>query len=65
MFRKIILAEMERQRMSRYAMVKRVANRIPQRTVYNYLSGKSDLAGEKVSILAAELNLSLRSKGRK
>ena len=66
MFRKIILAEMERRGLSHYAIVERVADRIPRRTVYNYLAGETDMGGERVAILAQELDLTLqRSKSRK
>jgi len=44
MFRKIILAEMERRGLSHYAIVERIADRIPRRTVYNYLAGETDMA---------------------
>ena len=66
MFRKIILAEMERRGLSHYAIVERIADRIPRRTVYNYLAGVTDMGGERVAILAQELGLTLRySDGRK
>ena len=66
MFRKIILAEMERRGLSHYAMVERIADRIPRRTVYNYLAGVTDMGGERVAILAQELGLTLQhSDGRK
>ena len=66
MFRKIILAEMEHRGLSHYAIVERVAARIPRRTVYNYLAGETDMGGERVAILAQELGLTLqRSKSRK
>ena len=60
MLRKQILDEMKRQGLSHYAVVERLSERIPRRTVYQYLSGKSDMGGEKVSILMAELGLSLK-----
>jgi len=66
MFRRFILAEMEHRGLSHYAIVERVADRIPRRTVYNYLAGKTDMGGERVAILAQELDLTLQhSKGRK
>ena len=66
MFRKIILAEMESRGLSHYAIVERIADRIPRRTVYNYLAGVTDMGGERVAILAQELGLTLRySDGRK
>ncbi|MHC4412567.1 MAG: helix-turn-helix domain-containing protein [Planctomycetota bacterium] len=66
MFRKIILAEMERRGLSHYAIAERVADRIPRRTVYNYLAGETDMGGERVAILAQELGLTLQhSDGRK
>ena len=66
MFRKIILAEMERRGLSHYAIVERIADRIPRRTVYNYLAGATDMGGERVAILAQELGLALQhSDGRK
>ena len=66
MFRKIILAKMERCGLSHYAIVERIADRIPRRTVYNYLAGVTDMGGERVAILAQELGLALQhSDGRK
>jgi len=66
MFRKIILAEMERRGLSHYAIVERIADRIPRRTVYNYLAGTTDMGGERVAILTQELGLTLQhSDGRK
>ena len=66
MFRKIILAEMESRGLSHYAIVERIADRIPRRTVYNYLAGVTDMGGERVAILAQELGLTLQhSDGRK
>jgi len=66
MFREIILAEMERRGLSHYAIVERIADRIPRRTVYNYLAGVTDMGGERVAILAQELGLTLQhSDGRK
>ena len=50
MFRKIILTEMERRGLSHYAIVERIADRIPRRTVYNYLAGETDMGGERVAI---------------
>ena len=56
---------MERRGLSHYAIVERVADRIPRRTVYNYLAGETDMAGEKVAILTKELGLILEhSNGR-
>ena len=67
MFRQIIKAEMKRQGISTHALALRVANRIPRRTVYNYLSGISDLGGERVAILCKEIGLTLKRStvGRK
>jgi len=60
MFRRIILAEMGRRGLSHYSIVERVADRIPRRTVYNYLAGETDMGGERVAILTKELGLTLR-----
>ena len=66
MFRKTILAELERQGLSRYALAENVADRISRSAVYEYLAGKKDMGSEKVSILCKELGLTLkRSTGRK
>ena len=67
MFRDVILAEMERKGISHYALAELVTDRIPRRTVYDYLSGQTDMGGEKVALLAAEIGLSLKrtKQGRK
>lgn len=66
MFRNIILAELERQGLSRYAIVEKVADRIPKTCTYDYLAGRTDMTGERLAILCKELGLMLkRSKQRR
>lgn len=66
MFRKTINAEMERQGLSRYAIAERIADRVPRTCTYDYLSGRSDMTGERLAILCKALGLTLkRTKGRK
>lgn len=65
MFRKTILNEMKRQGLSHYAVAERLADRIPRRTVYQYLSGKSDMTGERLAILCQELGLTLKRSQRR
>jgi len=67
MFRKKIIAELQNQGLSRYALVKRLAGRIPERTVYAYLAGDCEMVSEKLAILCQELGLILKrsKKGRK
>ena len=66
MFRKIILAELKRQGLSRYAIAERVADRVPRTCTYDFLAGRTDTKGDYIAVLCEELGLTLkRSKGRK
>ncbi len=66
MFRKTIIAEMKRQGLSRYALAERVAYQVPRTCTYDYLAGRTDMAGERVAVLCKALGLTLKqSKGRK
>lgn len=47
-FRAAVLAELKRQKKSRYWLVGQLAGQIPASTVYEWLAGRHDLPLEKV-----------------
>lgn len=57
-FRKIIQAEVKRQRLSGYRVAKLAG--VPMRTVQAYLTEDCDLVGERVAWIATALGLELR-----
>ncbi len=66
MFREIIIAEMERQGMSRYAIAGKIADQVPRSCTYRYLAGDGDMTGKSLAVLCEALGLTLkRSQGRK
>jgi transcriptional regulator with XRE-family HTH domain len=62
-FRKIVLAEVKRQRLSGYRLARMCG--VPERTVQKYLSGGQDLTGEKLCKLTDALGLELRPRRRR
>lgn len=53
---------MKRQGISTHALALRVADHMSRKTVYNYLTGRSDLGSEKLAILCQALGLTLTLK---
>jgi transcriptional regulator with XRE-family HTH domain len=62
-FRRIILAEVERQGLSGYRLA--AMSGIPMRSVQGYLAGDHDMQGERLARIAKALQLELRPSGRK
>ena len=62
--REIINTEIERRGWSRYRLVQEIGDRIPERTVYNYMSGRCDLSSDRASIILEVLGLEIKPKTR-
>ena len=60
--REIILKELRRRKWSHYRLVKELEGKIPPTTIYEYLSGKSDIGTERVSIILQLLGLQIKRK---
>lgn len=60
--RQTILRELERRGWSRYRLVKELDGEIPMSTIYDYLSGKTDIGSDRVSIILKALGLTITSK---
>ena len=60
--RKIVLKEMERADLTAYRVCKMVEGKVPRRTVYDFLSGKSDTSTEVAWIIIEALGLTLTNK---
>ncbi len=60
--RNIILKEMKRSGLTIYRVAKMVEGKIPQRTVYDYLSGTKDTGTETASIIMDALGLTVTNK---
>ena len=62
--KKAILAEMKRRGWTCYRLSKELKGKLPQRTVYAYLSDKKkskrDISAERVSIILKELGLKIK-----
>jgi ribosome-binding protein aMBF1 (putative translation factor) len=63
-FRNTIMREVERRGLNGCELAKLVAPRISTRMVQAYLSGDSDMTGERLSVLCAALGLELHEAGR-
>lgn len=61
-FRKTIQNEARRRGLSGYRLAKMAG--MPLRTVQAYLSEERDLTGERISMIAAALDLELKPRGR-
>ena len=61
-FRKTIQDEVRRRGLSGYRLAKMAG--MPLRTVQAYLSEERDLTGERLSMIAAALDLELKPRGR-
>jgi hypothetical protein len=60
-----ILNELETRSWSRYRLVQEIKGKIPERTVYAYLSGDCDITSDKVSIILEALELEIRPRIRR
>ena len=57
MIRKTILEELERKGWSRYRLVQSLQGKMPPSTVYQYLSGQTDLNSRRVSMILDALGM--------
>ena len=60
--RQTILKELERCGWTRYRLVKELNGAIPMSTIYDYLSGWTDLGSERVSKILQALDLQIKHK---
>ena len=63
--RQTILKELKRCGWSRYRLVKELDGAIPMSTIYDYLSGETDLGSDRVSIILQALGLRITHYKRK
>lgn len=63
--RQTILKELKRCGWTRYRLVKELDGAIPMSTIYDYLSGDTDLGSDRVSIILQALGLRITSDKRK
>jgi len=64
-FQERIIREARRQGLSGYALAKLVKGKVSMRMVQHYLSGKRDMMGASVEVLARALGLELRRSARR
>ncbi len=62
--KKAIEAELKRRKWSRYRLVKELKGKLPERTVYAYLSGERDLSSTGTSIILEALGLKIKRGGK-
>jgi hypothetical protein len=60
MIKKAIEAELKRRQWTCYRLSKELKGKLPQRTIYGYLSGESDISSERASIILKELGLKIK-----
>jgi hypothetical protein len=60
--RQTILKELKRCGWTRYRLVKELNGAIPMSTIYDYLSGATDLGSDRVSIILKVLGLTITRK---
>jgi len=60
--RKIILDRLGQLDMSKYALVKAIAGKVPERTAYDYLAGKSEINSFALAIMLDALKLTIKPK---
>ncbi|MBN2457292.1 MAG: helix-turn-helix transcriptional regulator [Sedimentisphaerales bacterium] len=58
--KKAILAKMKQRGWTCYRLSKELEGKLPQRTVYSYLSGERDISAERVSIILKVLGLKIK-----
>lgn len=59
MIKKAIKSELKRRGWTCYRLSKELKDKIPQRTVYSYLSGERDISTKRVSVILKELGLKI------
>ena len=59
MIRKAILNELKRRGWSRYRLVQSLQDKMPESTIYQYLSGKIDLNSRRVSMILDALGMKI------
>lgn len=59
----IVTGEMKRQKMTGYRLAKLCG--LPQRSVYDYLAGTSDILAERLRLILDALGLEIRRKASK
>ena len=57
--RKAILDELKRRGWSRYRLVQALQDKMPPSTIYQYLSGQTDLNSRRVSMILDVLGITL------
>ena len=60
MIKKAIELEMKRRGWTCYRLSRELKGKLPQRTVYSYLSGERDISAERVSIILKTLKLRIK-----
>jgi hypothetical protein len=63
--RRAILSRMHELGLTTYRVSKMVEGRVPQRTVYDFLSGKTDASTEVASAIIEALGLKISTKANK
>lgn len=58
-FRKIVLAELKRQKWSRYKLAEAVKDRMSVSVVYGWLAGKNRLSDDKLAVICDELGMKI------
>ncbi len=58
-FRKIVLAEIKRQRFTGYSLAKLTKPHVKMRMLQCYMAGTSDLTGERLAVVCEVLGLNL------
>jgi len=59
MIKKVIKSELKRRGWTCYRLSKELKDKLPQRTVYSYLSGERDISTKRVSVILKELGLKI------
>ncbi len=57
--RQTILKELKSRGWSRYRLIRQLDGAIPMSTIYDYLSGETDLGSDRVSIILKVLELTI------
>jgi hypothetical protein len=65
MIRKTLIKRMHEMDLNPNQLSEMLDGRIPRRTIYDFLSGKSDARSEVVAALMEVLELELKPKGKK
>lgn len=60
--RQLIVSRMKKRKLTAYALGKMVRTEMAEQSVREYVSGRSDMRGEKIAVLLAVLGLEVRDK---